>query len=283
MLKTILIWILAFIITAATAIYQRMTGPTYPLSGELKIAQSNINYKFLRSENVGTDLLIKFESQYTNLTAITYWKRYKTNDDFTPINMINSDGVYKSTLPSQPAAGKLEYYVEVIYNNQSINLPSNENVVARYKGRVPTTVLIFHVIAMFGAMLLSTRTGLEFFRKEPKLNKLTLWTIGFLFVGGLILGPIVQKYAFDAYWTGWPFGHDLTDNKTAVALIGWVIAFVMYKKSKHPKRWALGAAIVLMIVYLIPHSVLGSELDYNKLDKLKNNDPQNLQDSINLD
>jgi hypothetical protein len=100
----------------------------------------------------------------------------------------------------------------------------------------------------------------------------------FLIFGGLILGPVVQKYAFDAYWTGFPFGHDLTDNKTAVAFIGWLIAFLMYKKSNQPKRWALFASILLLIVYLIPHSVLGSELDYKKIDEMNSNQNSQIQD-----
>jgi len=283
MLKTILIWVLAFIITAATAIYQRMTGPTYPITGQSKIAQTDLNYKFLRSENVGTDLTVKIESNNSQLSAITYWKRFKTNDEFSAVEMKFADGIYKAILPSQPAAGKLEYYIEISDQNETLKLPENKHVVIRYKGEVPTVVLIFHVVAMFGAMFLSTRTGLEFFRKEPRLNKLTLWTMGFLFVGGLILGPIVQKYAFDAYWTGWPFGHDLTDNKTAVALIGWIVAFFMYKRSKQPKRWALGAAILLMVVYLIPHSMLGSELDYNEMDNQEINSSEIIEDSVNIE
>ena len=38
-----------------------------------------------------------------------------------------------------------------------------------------------------------------------------------LAVGGFILGPLVQNYAFGELWTGVPFGWDLTDNKTLIA------------------------------------------------------------------
>ncbi|MBI4877207.1 MAG: hypothetical protein HY822_21445, partial [Acidobacteria bacterium] len=93
----------------------------------------------------------------------------------------------------------------------------------------------------------------------------TLWTVGFLLVGGMILGPVVQKYAFDAFWTGWPFGHDLTDNKTAVAFVAWVGAWVASARSRNPRRWMVFAALVTLAVFLIPHSVLGSELDYSKM------------------
>ena len=79
----------------------------------------------------------------------------------------------------------------------------------------------------------------------------------------------VQKFAFDAYWTGIPFGTDLTDNKTLIAFIGWLVALYAVIKLKKPKVWIVVAFIVMILTYLVPHSVLGSELDYNKLDKQK--------------
>jgi hypothetical protein len=87
-----------------------------------------------------------------------------------------------------------------------------------------------------------------------------------MFVGGLALGPVVQKYAFDAYWTGWPFGQDLTDNKTAAAFLAWLAAWRYAPRSEHPVRWVVGAALITLAVFLIPHSVLGSQLDYSKMD-----------------
>jgi len=123
---------------------------------------------------------------------------------------------------------------------------------------------------MFTAMLLSTRTGLEVFSEKPCYKKFTLWTIAILFLGGIILGPVAQYYAFGEFWTGIPFGIDLTDNKTLIAFAGWLIATygVFYRTNQ--KKWVIFASILLIAAYLIPHSTLGSELNYNKLDKQKN-------------
>jgi len=49
-----------------------------------------------------------------------------------------------------------------------------------------------------------------------------------------------------------------------------IITLGSIKKSANPKRWIIFASILMFIVYLIPHSVLGSELDYNEMDKQKN-------------
>jgi len=118
-------------------------------------------------------------------------------------------------------------------------------------------------------MLLALRTGIEIFRKEPKFKTLTIVTVIVLGIGGMILGPIVQKYAFGEFWTGFPYGTDLTDNKTLIAFIGWLIALVAVIKTKKPKFWVAFATVVMFAVFLIPHSVMGSELDYKKLDKEK--------------
>jgi hypothetical protein len=156
--------------------------------------------------------------------------------------------------------------VELYKDGKMIDAPKDRAVVIRFKDDVPIWLLIPHVIFMFAAMLLSTRTGLEYFSKEPDFGKLTSWTIGILLIGGFILGPLVQQYAFGALWTGFPFGYDLTDNKTLIAAIVWLFAWYKVKKSPNPKIWVLIAAVVMLIVFLIPHSVLGSELDYSKLE-----------------
>jgi hypothetical protein len=114
---------------------------------------------------------------------------------------------------------------------------------------------------MFLAMLFSTLAGLMSIFKYPLYKKYAVWTLVLFIIGGMILGPIVQWYAFGDLWTGVPFGWDLTDNKTLIALIFWIIAVYMNRKQEKPLYVAL-AAIILLLVYSIPHSVFGSELNY---------------------
>ena len=260
------LWIIAFIITIATAYYQRVTGPTYPVMEKTTIDGSSISGVFDRSHDGDGSHLVEIKVADTNVIGNLYWKRYKTNDDWNIILMKREDDKLSASLPHQPPAGKLLYKVVLQSGNSDITIPS-EPVVIRFKGAVPLYFLIPHVIFMFMAMLLAARTGLEIFNKEPKFYKLTTYTLIILFVGGLILGPIVQKYAFGEFWTGVPFGIDLTDNKTLIAFIGWLVAFIAVQRNKNPKFWVVFAAILMFVIFLIPHSVLGSELDYNKYEK----------------
>ncbi len=267
MKQSVLFWMLAVIITLASAVYQRVTGPTYPKSGKVQLDGKTIPFKLNRSHAGTTNALVEIKTDDPKVTGVLHWKRFKTDDPWTDVPMVYTDAVLKAELPNQPPAGKLVYKVELQKGEERVSVLPTEPIVIRFRGEVPDYVLYPHILAMFVAMLLSVRGGLEFFSKEPKLKKLTYWTLGVLFVGGFILGPLMQYYSFNAWWTGWPFGNDLTDNKTALAFVAWLVAALALTRAKSPKRWALAASVIMLLVYLIPHSVLGSELDYRELDK----------------
>lgn len=270
MKRSVLLWVIAFVLTLLTAYYQRVTGPTYPLSGEIKFDKQLIKYNLLRTHGGETDCEIKLKINDNIISGVLEWKRFNTSDNWTVQKMKHKDGNLVGFLPYQPPAGKLIYRISLIKGDYEIYIPQNQPVVIRFKGNVPIFIIIPHVILIFLAMLFSTRTGLEFFNKVPNYKELAYWTLGLLILGGMIFGPIMQKYAFGEYWTGVPFGIDLTDNKTLIALIGWIAALIALKKSTNPKRWIVFAAILMFIVYLIPHSVLGSELDYSKIERSSN-------------
>lgn len=268
MKRSTLLWIIAIVLTILTAIYQRMTGPTYPLSGSVLFENQKIKYKLDRAHPGENDHTINIETNDQNIKGKLYWKRFKTNDEWN-IQEMNFDGKsLTGVLPHQPKAGKLIYEIVLSKDDKKIIIP-DEPVVIRFRGDVPAAVIIPHVILIFLAMLFSTRTGLEYFNKTPDYKKLAYWTFAFLILGGMIFGPIMQKYSFGEFWTGIPFGIDLTDNKTLIAVIGWIFALIALKKSSRPHRWVIFASILMFIIYLIPHSVLGSELNYNQLDEQK--------------
>lgn len=269
----IVIWVLAVALMAASVIYQRMTGPTHPKRGSFEAAGATHTYRLIRSGVSTTPAQVKIPDPGGETSATIEWRRYPTDDGFSPISMTSSDGFLTGDLPRQVAAGKVEYSVTLQTPEGEIQLPSGEEntVILRYKDPVPATVLIPHIFLMFFAVLFGIRTGLSAIF-APSGMRWSAWTtlIG-MTIGGMVLGPIVQKYAFGAYWTGWPFGGDLTDNKVLIMWIVWIIACSTIGFKPLKKEWigrvlVLAAAGVMTVVYLIPHSMRGSELNYEALD-----------------
>lgn len=269
MKKSVILWIAAVVITLTSAFYQRLTGPTYPLTGKIAVNESVITYKLDRSHGGETDHVVRVNTEDKSINGILEWKRFKTNDEWTKVEMNFQDGFLSAALPNQPPAGKLEYKITLSKDGKEFPIRDGKPVVIRFKGDVPPLILIPHVILIFLAMVISTRTGLEALSRGNNQKKLTIYTIFFLLGGGLIFGPLTQLYAFGALWTGFPFGHDLTDNKTLIAFIGWIAALYAIYKLNKPRIWVIAASLITLIIFLIPHSLLGSELDYNKLDAEK--------------
>lgn len=261
----ILLWLIAFIITGTSVVYQRVTGPTHPMRGKVALDDKIISFKLLRSGIVDKDAPVIINAPDTAISGYIQFRRYKSHDDWSTIPFQRGEDQLKAYLPHQPAAGKLTYLVYLEKDNQKISLTGDKPVILRYRGSVPAAIMISHILFMFAAMLFSNRAGLEAFDAQGRACKYMLWTIGLFFIGGFIFGPLVQKLAFGELWTGIPFGYDLTDNKTLIAMIGWIIAWMTNLKGKDRRGWIIFAAVLMLAIYLIPHSVLGSELDYTKL------------------
>lgn len=260
MKKQWMYWVLAFIITVFAAYYQRTTGPTYPAKGSLNNNKSILKYKLKRSCDSGKDLVLNIPIK-GNVKGFLFYKRNNTNDKFTIVEMKNNNDTLTASIPTQPPAGKIFYTIKLKTDNEK-EWCLEKPVIVRFKGSVPLWVLIPHIFFIFLAMFFSNYTGLLALGNRNKQFQWSVVTIVITIIGGLILGPVVQKFAFGELWTGIPFGWDLTDNKTLIGFSGWVIATVLnYKK---PRRgWYIFAAILTLIVYSIPHSMFGSQLDYN--------------------
>jgi hypothetical protein len=264
-MKKIVFWLIAVLITASAAIYQRLTGPSYPLKGKAMINDSEIAYRLERSYENKKDYEIAIKVDSDEIEGLLICKRHKTDDPWTRVSFVRRGYFLVASLPKQPPAGKLEYKVILSSRGKEISLSGENPVIIRFKGPVPPAILITHIIIMFLAMLLSTRAGIAALDPKSNPRKFALWAAGLLIVGGLILGPLVQKFTFGELWTGFPLSHDLTDNKTLIAIIGWIAAVIAGRGGKPARWWVLGASILLLVVYLIPHSLLGSEFDYSKM------------------
>ncbi len=264
--KRIILWILGLIITLGAAVYQKVTGPTYPKKAKITLNGKEHKLKFIRSHGGNDDATLTLNIDDNNVEAVLFWKHYpvikEENWHKEPFKQEKKDGkiIFTAKLPHQPPAGKLMYYINLTDNNGTHELLKEEPVVIRYKGAVPLYILVPHVIFIFFAMFLANVTGLFAVFKIPQFKRYTSITLILMTIGGMILGPIVQKFAFLEFWAGVPFGWDLTDNKLLIAFLAWLIAFLLNRK-KENRISVITASIITIIIFSIPHSMYGSELN----------------------
>jgi len=281
--RSFLLWFLSVFLMFCAVVYQRGTGPTYPMKGYIQHEEGSTLYRLIRSDwSIKTNeaanvVLPRLDPAWSG--ALSY-KRYRTQDDWTKVPMepeVDEDGeaILAGKLPAQPAAGKLEYFLELNTGGEPQRIPESAkgNVVIRFKDHVPGWVLIPHIVFMFFSVLIGMRAGLGAVLAPDSMRRWA-WTafIG-MTIGGMILGPIVQKYAFGEYWTGFPWGSDWTDNKMLIMWLAWLIAVGVSGIKARARgdviaRWAIVIGSIAMTgAYLIPHSMGGSELDYSQVDQ----------------
>ncbi len=263
-------WALALLVMFVAAGYQRRTGPTYPVKGELNVDGQARGYELLTSHITSADAPVVVPAPGSTPPGTLHFRRYPTNDAFTAVPLHIEDGEAVAALPAQPPAGKLEYYLDLNTAAGPVRIPAdpNGNIIIRFKGHVPLGVLLPHVLLMFLSMLVGVRAALAALFRTGEETTLAWTTLGGLTLGGMILGPIVQKFAFGALWTGVPFGWDLTDNKTLLMWLAWLVACLLPRVrafARARRGLILAASVVMLVVYLIPHSLAGSQLDYEQL------------------
>ena len=257
-MKTFWLWLLALAITLASAIYQRVTGPTYEMRGTVSLAGTEINYALPRSCDSKEDCSITVRAP-AGVEGYVEYRRFRTEEPLVRVPMLRSGEELSAALPRQLSAVKLAYSVTLEADGKAAPLGDGP-VVTRFKDPVPTGVLIPHIFIMFAGMLASTAAGLAALDRKRNPRRYALWAAGLLFAGGFIMGPLVQKFAFGAFWTGFPLGGDLTDTKTLVSFLFWLGALVAGRKGRPARGAVIAASVVTLVIFLIPHSLFGSEL-----------------------
>jgi hypothetical protein len=255
-------WAIAVVLTLASAIWQRTTGPTYPAKGRVRLGGEETALRLERSHSITGRQPVTVSVADTAVSGEVEWRRFPTSGPWRAEPMVRKGAALEAALPPapeplMPMAGKLEYRVILTKGGERVSFPGAP-AVTRFKGDVPAFVLFPHVAAMFFGMLFSTRAAMAAIFGGPT----RVWgfaALALLLSGGFVLGPIVQKLAFGTYWTGVPWGYDLTDNKTLIAGAAWILAANQLRGGRQARVAVVVATVVTMAVFAIPHSVWGSQ------------------------
>jgi hypothetical protein len=253
------LWTLAVVITLSSAIYQRMTGPTYPVRGAVTLGGQELKLRLARTHAGPGAQPVAITAPERSIEGTVSWRRYPSHEAWQTLALVRDGDLLNAALPHQPTAGKLEYQVHLHRGADSVTFPA-QPAVTRFRNAIPAWVLIPHVSAMFFFMLFSTAAGLGALVRSPQARRDALVGVALLAVGGFMLGPLMQRIAFGEWWTGVPFGWDLTDNKTLVAAIAWALAVWRMRGRRDARVAIVLAALVTLVVFAIPHSLFGSEL-----------------------
>jgi hypothetical protein len=182
MKKSSLPYWFALLITVVAAYYQRVTGPTYPLRGEVTLGERTYAYRLPRSYGHAGDCEVRLKNLDPFIQATISFRRRGLAEPWHTAVMKREGSDVVGMLPHQPPAGRLEYFVTLSYPPQSTSIGMDVPIQIRFHGEVPRVVLVAHVVFMFAGMWASTAAGLLAYVRRPGYRKVAVLTVAFLAV-----------------------------------------------------------------------------------------------------
>ena len=266
--------IVAVVIVLALFVLSRITGPNFKYRVETAGPGFTLSHKAPRtSEGTGPARLdLEITGDASSITALNLLGHPANDparkDVLPPATITGPAGgprVYRFEVPFHPFATKYLYVFQArLQSGQLVQLDHKGNpMMVRFRGEVPPFTLGLHILGMFGGfllMVLGAFATVDFLRGRGQARpvlRLGGWGWLVFAVGGLPLGFLMNWYAFRVIWEAWPFGADVTDNKTQIALAVYGLSLLafLWKKSRAAAWLVLLGTGVAFAVFIIPHSL----------------------------
>jgi hypothetical protein len=186
------------------------------------------------------------------------------------------NGRYIAHLPPYDIGARIRYALVLTKPDGSrVRVPSGDRYyVIKFKGRASQAVLAAHIVCMFAAFFFMVLTLfgairiLRGFEDKRRTVSAARWALFLSFIGGWPLGLILNKQTFGVAWEGYPFGYDITDNKTQIVFIFWLVSLLLVWGSfvgrgedrdrigRKGFAWSMIACFfVSLALYILPHSL----------------------------
>ncbi|NQS96880.1 MAG: hypothetical protein HQ591_00345 [candidate division Zixibacteria bacterium] len=178
-------------------------------------------------------------------------------------------------IPGGPLGSRIYYYLEAVDGaGNRVVLPETatddfqteyDYFKVRFEGKASFILLVLHIVLMMAALFLLIHAlyyAIYYLQTGEKSDPLVItvnWGIITFFITGFPIGWVIEKQVLGNYWEGIPFGWDITDSKTLIILVLWLIFIILRRAGKISlktfARWVIINTIITILLFLIPHSL----------------------------
>ncbi len=246
--QSIILWFAAFIITFLTGFVQNRLSGSYPISGSIGLEGNKITYAFQKVSKGNENFPVSFFSDTDSISAWLHWEIADGNYNWNRREMVYSDGMYISNIPLQPAKTNVKYFVEINYKNTKIILPSAKKTVNLiFLREAPKVINFFFYFFLFGGLVLSIKTGLEYFNDTPRMRLYSLFTVIFFLMAALLFGPVKATYEFNSINSTAISAGELFNFRLISLCVLWIIGMLFIFNSKKKFYCLITSAITILI------------------------------------
>lgn len=263
MVKKIIIWASALIITFILIVYQYRTSPDYPKMYPVVIGDEIYETTLIRSNSSSKECLLEIKIDDKNVNGYVYYRPFKSKEAYKSARLTRYRDELVTVIPGIYPSGKVEYFVELTKESKKFTIAKNQPVIVSFKRDVPFYVMTPYTVLIFMALFFIVLCGLYIIMKIESYQRYLKIAFFSLLIGGFLFWPVVQKFQYNVFWTGIPFGYNFISTKILIVFIFLLWAYLANRKKI--RRVSVTAVFIITIVMaLIPGNL---ELKLNKSTK----------------
>jgi hypothetical protein len=251
------IWMLTIIVVLGGLVFQRVTAPSYPLEVEQEYDGRMIRASLGRSQFGTEGQRIVIEGTPPEWEGILLWRSVEQGGAYQRDPLRNLGTMSIASIPPQPRGEQVEYRIEFIVDNGLLRIPRQGTVITHFKGAAPAWVVAGHVLLIYCGLLFGARAGLDALNLGDRGHFYARLSLLAFILGGFLFGPLLKGFAYGRLWGGPPLGADSTDMKTLALVVAWSLPVVFRIIGRQARPWILLAALLSILAFLMPHTMLG--------------------------
>jgi hypothetical protein len=275
--------IIAVLITLAVLGYARKTS--VGRSAKISIEKEGIKIEQMTTPKQEGETPAVIKANVSNASTVKLFYKVGDKPEYEIYEMKESQsekGLYETSVPTYPKGIRGYYYIEASSGQKPaliVTLPDKSSpkfkpVTLKYQGKPPAWLILIHVLTAFIAVFFAVLSVFSAWRVKKDNNAISaaiinpLLAVISMFVSFFPSGFAMNWYTFGTIWEAFPFGKDITDNKSQIIFLAWLLILILFKGSlfgKSDNKNLVGsklyfpavsiAFLVMLIIYAIPHSL----------------------------
>ncbi|MEO8233641.1 MAG: hypothetical protein ABI638_15280 [Ignavibacteriota bacterium] len=247
--QIIILWIASFVIAFMAVYIGNILDKDYPITSTFGIDGKKVSYRFEKVHYGKDDYKVIIRTDVAEVTGKLFWKSDK-DINWKSKELKKSNLILFGDIPGLKPEHKLNYYVELYYNNKTFSLPDNHktNLTLTFWGKIPSTINILEYLFLYLGLILAARTGLEFFNDGKKSKVFGIFTVVFFLTLIALINPLYLTYKFGFINTSIPPITRLFLWSDLTIFFIWVITLIIIFRSSRFKFLPIVSAVLTIIL-----------------------------------
>lgn len=248
--EIIILWLASFVIVFLAVYISNIIDEDYPITSTFGIEGRKVSYRFEKVHYGKENYNVIIRTDVAELTGKLFWKSDK-DINWQSKELKQSGLILSENIPALNPTEKVNYYIELNHKDKKYILPDNHKVTLTFFGKIPIFINILKHLLLYLGLILTVRTGLEFFNNGANSKKFGFLTLILFLPHIALINPLYLTYKYGFINSSIPPINKLFLLSDIGIFIIWIGTMITIFVSDKFKFLPLVSAILILIIYVL--------------------------------